>query len=103
MGSNQRGHGEIEDDFIEWLEGGGKGTRGQIADMYGISKTYTCLLVKRLEKQGLIQVVGKHTGPDTRGAIVDVLGYKEPGPAVIDIAAIVSSQPDLVRAWSGLL
>lgn len=61
------------------------------------------MIINRLKKQGIIQVIGKYAGPDTRGATVDVLGYKGRAPVVIDIAAVVSSQPDLVRAWSGLL
>lgn len=103
MPKNQRGHGEMMEMVAEWLEEGGTGTRAQIAEKFGVTKTHICAVINRLHKRGIIQVVGQLKGPETRGLPVDVIGYKAPPRVEIDVLAVIASQPDFVQAWNGVL
>lgn len=100
MGIGQRTAYETTDAIADWLEEGNEASRPQIQEIFGISKAYASLILTRLKRAGVVQVIERRK---IGAHMVDIFAHKPQEKPTVDVSACIANQPDLVRAWSGLL
>lgn len=101
MPTGQRAQGEFREQVCDWFEDGNKGSRMQVANFFGVTKEHASHAIRQLVAANRLHVVYQSITPESRGVVVDILGFKEKAQPKFDVRHVIANQPPLVKAWHG--